>query len=96
MKDKCYKDCCEMSNESKLGIKPFTDEFDQFHAYQFSSNCDQSSFEVNFEKTRAHFEKPKEVYTQHGPKNNNLSHISHSYYILGESRVSLSPIFQDS
>jgi hypothetical protein len=42
------------------------------------------------------FEKPKEVFSQHGKNNNNLSHISHRCYILGESRASLSPIFRDS
>jgi hypothetical protein len=46
-----------MASESKLGVRPFADEFDQFHAYQFSSlsfqissNFDQSSSEVNLGK----------------------------------------------
>jgi hypothetical protein len=68
----------------------------QVSVSMISSNFDQSSSEVNSGKTRAHFEKPKEVYTHHGPKNNNLSHISHSCYILGESRTSWNLIFPDS
>jgi hypothetical protein len=39
------------------------------------------------------FEKPKEVFSQNGPNNNNLSHISHSCYRMGESKTSLGPIF---
>jgi len=61
-----------------------------------SSNFDQSSSKVNSGQTSAHFEKPKEVYTQQEPKNNNLSHISHIYYILRESRTSWNLIFPDS
>jgi hypothetical protein len=68
----------------------------QVSVSMISSNFDQSSSKVNSGKTRAHFEKPKEVYTQNGPKNNNLSHISHSCYILGESRTSWNLIFPDS
>jgi hypothetical protein len=44
---------------------------------------------------RRDFEKLKEVFSQNGPNKNNISHISHRFYILGESKESLSLIFQD-
>jgi hypothetical protein len=43
----------------------------------FFTHFDQSFSEAIFGKTRRDFEKPKEVFSHHGPNNNNLSHISH-------------------
>jgi hypothetical protein len=42
------------------------------------------------------FENMREVFVHHGMNNKNLSHILHRFHQLGESKPSLSPIFQVS
>jgi hypothetical protein len=41
------------------------------------------------------FEKSKEVFSHHRPNKKNLFHIFHICYRLGESNISLDPIFQN-
>jgi hypothetical protein len=47
-------------------------------------------------QTKTDFKNPREVFSQHGLKNKNLSHFLQRSYEQGESKTSSRPIFPDS
>jgi hypothetical protein len=55
-----------------------------------------SSFRSIFGQTEMDFKNPREVFSQHGLKNKNLSQFFQRSYEQGESKTSSRPIFPDS